>query len=161
MPIYIIDGNNLMGRKRNRFELLDMLADFVEAKKVKLQVVFDGRPEPNHPEGSNYHGVKIFYSSKEQDADQKIRKMVEKASNPKSFLVVTSDGSLASYIKLCGVKHMHSAEFLALLIGEKSKQKLKEKDQKPPVKGEMNEWLRYFGFRPDEANQDYQDPDED
>lgn len=159
MPVYIVDGNNLMGRKRTRLELLDMLADFVEIKKVKLQVVFDGAPEPNYPESSVYHGVKISYSSKGQDADKKIRRILEKHSNPKDTVIVTSDNSLASYARVLSVKHMFSAEFLNLLEEYKSKQKSKE--QKPALKGEMNEWLRYFGFKPNEANLDYQDPDED
>ncbi len=150
-----------MGRKRSRRELLEMLADFVEAKKARVQVVFDGAPELHYPEGSAYHGVKISYSSKGQEADQKIRKMVEKATNPREIVIVTSDRSLASYTKVCSAKHMHSAEFLDLLAEEKAKQKAKKKEEKPAVKGELNEWLRYFGFRPNEANQDYQDPDED
>lgn len=161
MPSYIIDGNNLMGRKRTRRELLDMLADFVELKKVKVQVVFDGAPEPHYPEGSAYHGVKISYSSKGQDADSKIRKIVEKATNPREIVIVTSDRSLASYTKVCTAKHMQSAEFLDLLAEEKAKQKNQKKEEKPPVKGELNQWLRYFGFKPNEATQDYQDPDED
>ncbi|MBI4853648.1 MAG: NYN domain-containing protein [Acidobacteria bacterium] len=159
MPSYIIDGNNLMGRKRTRLELLEMLADFLEIKKVKLHVVFDGAPEPNYPEGATYHGVKISYSSRGQDADKKIRRLVEKAPNPREVIIVTSDRSLANYAKICSAKHMYSTEFLSLLAEEKSKHKTKE--EKPAIKGEMNEWLRYFGFRPNEANLDYQDPDED
>jgi predicted RNA-binding protein with PIN domain len=150
-----------MGRKRSRLELLEMLADFVETKKARVHVVFDGAPEPHYPEGSTYHGVKISYSPKGQDADQKIRKIVQKTSNPKEIVIVTSDRSLASYTKVCSAKHMYSVEFLDLLAEEKIKQRAKKKEEKPPVKGELNEWLRYFGFKPNEANQDYQDLDDD
>src|SRR5690349_5398805 len=108
-----------MGRKRNRLELLEMLADFVEAKKVSLHVVFDGAPEPNYPEGAVYHGVKISYSSKGQDADQKIRRLIEKNTNPKEIVLVTSDQSLASFTKVRNAKHMYSAEFLSILAEEK------------------------------------------
>ena len=161
MAVYIIDGNNLMGRKRSRLELLAMLADFARSKGIRVQVVFDGAPEPNYPEGSAYKGVKISYSQRGKDADSKIRKIIGKATNPEQLVIVTSDRSLATHVKLCSVRHMHSAEFLDLLAEAKEKQIAKKQQEKPPIKGELNEWLRYFGYKPNEANQDYQDTDEE
>lgn len=149
---YIVDGNNLMGRKRSRDELLKMLADFVELKKVRLQVVFDGAPDKHHPEGSSYHGVKISYSAKGKDADSKIRKIVEASPTPKNLVIVTSDNSLASYARVCQAQHLRAVEFLNLLSEAKQAHNAQQKDEKPVVKGELNEWLRYFGFEPHEAN---------
>jgi len=152
--LYLIDGNNVMGRKRTRQELLSLLASFVYHKKAKVHVIFDGAPDPHHPEGSAYHGVKISYSQRGKDADSKIRNFVEKTSNPRQLTVVTSDRSLASYSKIHSVKHLGSAEFLALIAEIKQKEKLQKQDNKPQVKGELKEWLRYFGFEPHEADQD-------
>ncbi len=149
---YIVDGNNLMGRKRSRQELLNLLAEFVELKKARLQVVFDGAPDKHYPENSYYQGVKISYSARGKDADTKIRKILETSANPKNLVIVTSDNDLASYARTCQAQHLKAAEFLTLLSEAKEKQISEQQNTKPLVKGELNEWLRYFGFEPHEAN---------
>jgi predicted RNA-binding protein with PIN domain len=129
------------------------LARLARTKKLRLNVVFDGAPDPQFPDESNYRGVRIFYSRPGSDADTRIIEMVEAERNKKSLVVVTSDGKLISRVRACGARVMRSGEFRRMLgeIGEISTgQEPDAPDAKPNVKpsvkdDEMNEWLRYFG----------------
>src|SRR5262245_65888126 len=87
------------------------LARLGEAKKLRLNVVFDGAPDPQFPDGSSYLGVRIFYSRYGSDADARIIEMVEAERNKKSLVVVTSDGKLTSRVRACGARVMRSGEF--------------------------------------------------
>jgi predicted RNA-binding protein with PIN domain len=163
--VYIIDGNNVIGgrvgwhrdKAGSRRVLLQDLARLARTKKLRLNVVFDGAPDPQFPDGTTYHGVRIFYSRPGSDADTRIIEMVEAERNKKSLVVVTSDGKLTSRVRACGARVMRSGEFRRMLdeAGRKSPdQEPDTPDVKPNVdqnvnkrvdSDEMNEWLRYFG----------------
>ncbi|MBO0859732.1 MAG: NYN domain-containing protein [Chloracidobacterium sp.] len=162
--MYIIDGNNVIGgrvgwhrdKPGSRRILMQELARLAVVKKLRLNVVFDGAPDPQFPDGSIYRGVRVFYSRPGSDADERIIEMVEVERNKKSLVVVTSDRKLTSRVRACGARVMRSGEFRQALneVVEKSPgqesdtQNLKDKDiVKDRVKqdDEMNEWLRYFG----------------
>jgi predicted RNA-binding protein with PIN domain len=153
MP-YLIDGNNLMGRRRTRIETLRMLADFAKALGAKVTVVFDGEPECNYPDGSVFRGVKIFYSRRGSNADARIRRMVADQRNKREFILVTSDRSLASEAASLGARHINVPEFLSIYDKAINKIGDKETDAKPVLRGELNDWLRYFGCEPQEADAD-------
>jgi predicted RNA-binding protein with PIN domain len=138
---------------------MEDLARLARMKKLRLNVVFDGAPDPQFPDGSSYRGVRVFYSRPGSDADARIIEMVEAERNKKSLVVVTSDGKLTSRVRACGARVMRSGEFRKALdqtpdeIVEKSPGR---KPDLPNVKpnmdmddddkdDEMNEWLRYFG----------------
>lgn len=128
------------------------LTRLARTKKLRLNVIFDGAPDPQFPDGSNYRGVRIFYSRPGSDADARIIEMVEAERNKKSLVVVTSDGKLTSRVRACGARVMRSGEFRRMLdeIAEASDQEPDTPNAKPNVTpnvkdDEMNEWLRYFG----------------
>jgi len=123
-------------------------------KKLRLNVVFDGAPDPQFPDGSSYRGVRVFYSRPGSDADARIIEMVEAERNKKSLVVVTSDGKLTSRVRACGARVMRSGEFRQAL--DQAPEEVVERSpgrepDTPNVKpnmvkdDEMNEWLRYFG----------------
>jgi uncharacterized protein len=163
--VYIIDGNNVIGgrvgwhrdKAGSRRVLMQDLARLARTKKLRLNVVFDGAPDPQFPDGTIYRGVRIFYSRPGSDADTRIIEMVEAERNKKSLVVVTSDGKLISRVRACGARVMRSGEFHQMLneAGRKfSDQEPDTPDVKPNVDqnvdqnvsgDEMNEWLRYFG----------------
>jgi uncharacterized protein len=134
------------------------LARLAKAKKLRLNVVFDGAPDPQFPDGSSYRGVRIFYSRPGSDADARIIEMAEAERNKKSLVVVTSDGKLTSRVRACGARVMRSGEFRRMLdeilehspdqepdtpnIKPNAKPNVKDNEMKD---NEMNEWLRYFG----------------
>jgi uncharacterized protein len=146
--MYLIDGNNVIGQRvgwhrdkpGSRRRLLEDLARFLGLKKNRVAVVFDGAPDESFPDGSSYCGVKIYYARHKSNADNRIIEMVEAEKNRKGLIVVTSDGKLASYVRLCGVAVMRSGEFRRMLEADSSAQK------QPPIQvGNLDEWLRYFG----------------
>ena len=148
------------------------LARLGEAKKLRLNVVFDGAPDPQFPDGSSYRGVRIFYSRYGSDADARIIEMVEAERNKKSLVVVTSDGKLISRVRACGARVMRSGAFRHMLdqipdktpdrvpdgVLDRTQGKSVEPVGKAPDQGpdtldtgpnvnddEIKEWLRYFG----------------
>jgi len=151
--VYIIDGNNVIGgrvgwhrdKPGSRRLLLHDLALLAGAKKLRLNVVFDGAPDPQFPDGSSYRGVRIFYARVGSDADSRVVEMVEAERNKKSLVVVTSDGKLTSRVRACGARVMRSGEFRRML-DEAVKNAPDQEPDTPNIKNdEMNEWLQYFG----------------
>ncbi len=148
--MYIIDGNNVIGgrvgwhrdKPGSRRTLMEDLARLARTKRLRLNVVFDGAPDPQFPDGSSYRGVRVFYSRRGSDADARIVEMVEAERNKKSLIVVTSDGHLASRVRACGARVMRSGEFREALDAAPSA----PADEENGIDDdEMKEWLRYFG----------------
>jgi predicted RNA-binding protein with PIN domain len=118
------------------------LAQLARTKKLRMNVVFDGAPDPQFPDGSSYRGVGIFYSRRGSDADARIIEMVEAHRNKKSLVVVTSDGKLTSRVRACGARVMRSGEFRELLDAAWRG----APDEETGIKDdEMKKWMRYFG----------------
>jgi len=151
--VYVIDGNNVIGgrvgwhrdKPGSRRLLLHDLARLARAKKLRLNVVFDGAPDPQFPDGSSYRGVRIFYARLGSDADSRIVEMVEDERNKKSLVVVTSDRKLTSRVRASGARVMRSGEFRRML-DEIAENTTDQEADTPKIKDdEMSEWLRYFG----------------
>ncbi|MGH9756044.1 MAG: NYN domain-containing protein [Blastocatellia bacterium] len=155
--MYIIDGNNVIGgrvgwhrdKPGSRRRLMQDLARLARTKKLRLNVVFDGAPDPQFPDGSSYRGVGIFYSRLGSDADARIIEMVEAERNKKSLVVVTSDRKLASRVRVCGARVMRSGKFREILDALARGAPYEETEIKD---GEMGEWLRYFGVEEESDN---------
>jgi predicted RNA-binding protein with PIN domain len=143
--LYLIDGNNVMGRKRTRRELLALLADFAAARKTRVQVIFDGAPEAGFPEGSAYKGVKIGYSRMGADADARIKKIVENSRNARELIVVTSDRALAGRARANGARHVSVSDFLALIEEALRMRAERSQLEKPEADNDVDEWLQLFG----------------
>ena len=151
--MYVIDGNNVIGgrvgwhrdKPGSRRLLLHDLARLARAKKLRLNVVFDGAPDPQFPDGSSYRGVRIFYARLGSDADSRVVEMVEAERNKKSLVVVTSDRKSTSRVRASGARVMRSGEFRRML-DEIAENATDQEADTPKIKDdEMSEWLRYFG----------------
>jgi predicted RNA-binding protein with PIN domain len=151
--VYVIDGNNVIGgrvgwhrdKPGSRRLLLHDLARLARVKKLRLNVVFDGAPDPQFPDGSSYRGVRIFYARLGSDADSRIVEMVEAERNKKSLVVVTSDRKLTSRVRASGARVVRSGEFRQILDETAEKATDQEADTPKIKDDEMSEWLRYFG----------------
>jgi predicted RNA-binding protein with PIN domain len=151
--VYVIDGNNVIGgrvgwhrdKPGSRRLLLHDLARLARAKKLRLNVVFDGAPDPQFPDGSSYRGVRIFYARLGSDADSRVVEMVEAERNKKSLVVVTSDRKLTSRVRASGARVMRSGEFRRMLDEIAENTSDQEADMPKIKDDEMSEWLRYFG----------------
>ena len=151
--MYVIDGNNVIGgrvgwhrdKPGSRRLLLHDLARLARVKKLRLNVVFDGAPDPQFPDGSSYRGVRIFYARLGSDADSRVVEMVEAERNKKSLVVVTSDRKLTSRVRASGARVMRSGEFRRML-DEIAENATDQEADTPKIKDdEISEWLRYFG----------------
>jgi predicted RNA-binding protein with PIN domain len=157
--MYLIDGNNVIGQRvgwhrdkeGSRRQLMQDLARLARVKKLRLTAVFDGAPDPGFPDGASYRGVKIFYARAGSDADHRIVEIVEAERNRKNLVVVTSDGKLASRVRVCGVRVMRSGEFRRMMDETADAAPNEAEPNVPNVKvDELDQWLRYFGVDEDE-----------
>lgn len=156
MP-YLIDGNNLMGRPRDRSarrRVLAELADFARAKRARLTVVFDGAPEEHFPDGSRYRGVCIHYARRGSNADERIKGLVEASRERRTLWVVTSDRALGDYVRACGARLLRSEEFRerieSVLSASISRQNGAVDGKVEPE--DLPKWMRYFGAAPEDYN---------
>ena len=153
---YLIDGNNVMGQRVGwhrdkpaaRRTLLDELAGFARARRVKLEVVFDGAPEAHFADGASYRGtVRVFYAARGSNADERIKSFVEASRERRTLVVVTSDRALAEYVRRCGAQVVRAGEFRRVLDEVKVETEQATRGEVEPGVGaaDMNEWMRYFG----------------
>ncbi len=159
--MYLIDGNNVIGgrvgwhrdKEGSRRQLLQDLARLARARKLRLTVVFDGAPDNAFPDGASYRGVKVFYARRGSDADARIVEMVEAERNKKNLVVVTSDGKLASRVRVCGVRVVRAGEFRQMLDEASNERGDEQEAGGPSVKEEeVSQWLRYFGASEEDEN---------
>lgn len=156
--MYLIDGNNVIGRRGKGYEdwfhdkpgarrqFLKDLARLARVKKLRLTVVFDGAPDPSFPDGASYRGVKVFYARQGSDADTRIVEMAEAERNKKNLTIVTSDRKLSDRVRVCGVQVMRAGEFQQLLDeAAASALSSPNPDTASVKKEEMEDWMRYFG----------------
>ena len=129
---------------QNRKSLLEETARFAAAKKVRVSVVFDGAPEANFPDNSSYKGVKIFYSARSSNADERIKAFVEKSKERRTLFVVTDDRQLSDYVRRCGAPVIRCRDFREQINAFTESQFVSEKDE--AIKSdELAAWMRYFG----------------
>ena len=153
--MYLVDGNNVMAQRvgwhrdkpKARRRLMDELARFAQVRQVRVTVVFDGAPEKFFRDGASYRGVRLFYSERGSNADERIKQLVEQSRERRTLIVVTSDRALSDYVRRCGARVMRSGEFRKRI--EESAASNSNSDE-PAVEGELNEWMRYFGVSPED-----------
>lgn len=129
---------------RTRRDLLETVARFAAAKRVKISVVFDGAEENFFPDGASYKGVKIFYSRFGSDADARIKNLVENSKEKRTLIVVTSDRALGDYCRRVAAQVVRAQDF-RLKLEEAHADDL-ERTRADGVKSEdLADWMRYFG----------------
>ena len=154
---FVVDGNNVMGqtpgwhrdKSKSRRALLEKLAAFARAKKSRVTVVFDGRPDSAVPEGSSFHGVKVLYADRGSDADTRIERIVETSTDPRGLTIITSDRHLAFLVRARGAVVIRSGEFRSLIERVLGSMPDAEDGERFEA-GDVDSWLRYFGSLPDD-----------
>jgi len=115
MRHFIIDGNNLIGKipsikskdkNAEREKLAYILERYFFNKKVKVSLHFDGHK--NLP--IKVSGIKIFYSEN-QTADDLIKNEIERTSNRKNIILVSSDNNLKEFARVCSCEVKSSDDF--------------------------------------------------
>ncbi len=118
---YIIDGYNvvkqvsfLTGKKLRTGR--EGLAKFIEryrpqgSKRNEVTIVFDGKAEVVSPKMKT--DIRVIFS-KGESADDVIKRIIEKASNPSRYVVVSDDKEVAFYCRSIGAKWLGVKDFIA------------------------------------------------
>lgn len=115
---YILDGNNLIGKIKSlwelqksdkqlsRVKLVKLLDQYFAPKKYLVSLHFDGYENDAIPTGK----LKIYYS-KNDSADNKIKKEIDSTGVKKTIAVVSSDHTVQNYAKVNSCKVLSSEEF--------------------------------------------------
>ncbi len=118
MVLYLIDGNNLIGKiktlkKRDvtREKLAYMIEKHFLGKNNNAVLFYDGFMK----EAIRVEGVDIVYSDK-STADEKIKDRIEREKNPRVITVVTSDFNLQEFAKVCRCDVVSSEDFVHMLF---------------------------------------------
>ncbi|MFA5144392.1 MAG: NYN domain-containing protein [Candidatus Omnitrophota bacterium] len=148
---YIIDGYNIINHSlfiQHAFKKTDPAADcsikdpgaalseFIRANRLcgsqknKVTLVFDGYPDSSS-RVSGESDINIVFS-REETADEWIKKIVEGAVNPKNIVVVSNDREIVFSVKSSGAKVSNIQDFISR--GEKPA----NPRRKEPVKVELN-----------------------
>lgn len=141
MTIYLIDGNNLLGKIKKynittREKIAYTLDRFFAYKKIDVTLFFDGFAK----EPIKTNKINIIYSDN-QTADEVIKIKIEQALNPKLITVITSDFNLSQFANKCCCKTLTSESFASELF------KTKSDDELDKIKNINNEELKkLFGL---------------
>ena len=128
-PHLLIDGYNYIGRtslagmfgpsdpETARDYLLNQLVEYRKEKAAKITVVFDAYAGVHLLRSrTNYKGIEVIYSGRDETADDVIRQMIK--SQPAGLVVVSSDRALIDEAKRHGVVFMVPGRLEAALSGE-------------------------------------------
>lgn len=161
---FLIDGYNLMHQFPQwqkliqndltlaRERLLALLCRFVQTKRVRVTVIFDGQEGKNS--NTHFHGIQILFSKPPQKADDLLKKYIAKYERRKEWTVVTSDREIVHYAKACGVSVESSKHFAQSLIYKESPHvDAKYGDPPPLTEKEIAQWLELFEKRHSSKNE--------
>lgn len=102
----------------------DTRGDFTE-----LHVVFDGDSSVNWQDNRTVRGVQVTYTRTKEDADDRIRRMLEVSPPSRKCVVVTDDNELAAAVRSrCGGL-MSATEFANVLVKHGRSARVEPKDE--------------------------------
>jgi uncharacterized protein len=97
--------------------LLDQLAEYKRERGAKVTVVFDAYAGIHLQRSrTNYKGVEVIYSGRDETADDVIREIVRK--RPSGLVVVSSDRALIDEAKKHGITFITPVRLETSLAGE-------------------------------------------
>jgi len=117
---YILDGYNIIRQSDflSKAQLKDSrhaLISFINERKPcgssnnKVTVVFDGRSDVFYAQEKGT--IEVLFSRNES-ADEHIKKMVEALVNPRQSVVVSDDRDICLYVRSLGARVMSVSEFI-------------------------------------------------
>lgn len=156
---YLIDGNNLIGYlwpsrlrdPKSKYILISQLLIFKRLKKTKIYLIFDGPPLPDMEiDKLQKKSLTVIFPALEENADQVIKRIIEKQTYLRRFFVVSSDREIRRFTKAKGAKSIDSREFRRLLKTSlkeyrKSLEMKKEEIILSPL--EVDQWREIFERR--------------
>jgi len=161
----VIDGYNLMhaaGLARERYAQGDLercrtrLLSLVRHGLTKDQrantlVVFDGKNVEAYDEAEfKYHGIRVFFSRTNEEADDVIEELITSHSFPKQLRIISSDHRLHKAGRVRRAEVTDSEEFLRQLERTTRRRRDQPEDQgipqpEKPFSGDAEAWMEEFG----------------
>lgn len=163
---FLIDGYNLMfaqGLLGQRFgpdrfrkvrtRFLNELADALGAVDAHLTtVVFDAAAPPeDRPHEMTHKGIQVLFAIDDENADERIERLIAEHTAPRSLTVVSSDNRIRQAASRRRAKALTADEFLASL-DERKRSRLappaaaaEPRRDAPLSAAETEYWLRQFG----------------
>ena len=112
-------------------------------------MVFDGHPLRDDMAQQALGPLTIRVSPPGGDADTVIRELIERAENPRDWIVVTSDKALYSYVKTLGATVLRAHEWNQLerrvAPGRPREHAGGSAGEKPERETDVEGWLKKFG----------------
>lgn len=124
-PHLVIDAYNYIMRtslagadlETSRDMFLDQLVEYRVQKAIRITAVFDAARGIHLARSrTNYKGIEVIYSGRNESADDVILEMIR--SRPAGLVVVSSDRALIDEAKRCGVSFMVPTRLEGALHGE-------------------------------------------
>lgn len=124
---YLIDGYNVINHIRlahlrgNKDNPQKALVEFIITKRLcgsiknMITVVFDGFPKAGTLK-TDFFGVSVVFS-REESADELIKRMLEKASRPRTVVVVSDDKEIRFFARMAGANVRSVTEFTGAEAG--------------------------------------------
>ncbi|UCH85496.1 MAG: NYN domain-containing protein [Candidatus Latescibacterota bacterium] len=154
----IVDGYNVIyaddrlrrfaikNMERARKEFVGLLRSYVEAKRIQVTVVFDGRGSLADADAVIPGKLQVVYSPRGQTADDLIISTVRGAANPQSYLVVTSDRThIIPVVRGLGCQVLGARRFLERIASAEPDDP-RPADEKPdPISDDTDYWMDKFG----------------
>ncbi len=153
----IVDGYNVIhadeslkrmaarGLEDARGALVARLRDYLAERSVSITVVFDGAGRLTDVDVAVPGRLQLLFTAGGQTADEMILRMLEESSNPREYIVVTSDMTdIGRNARAMGACVVRSGEFLARIRpkrGRSGSDGGSERDSMPDV----DFWLGQFG----------------
>lgn len=146
---YIIDGNNLIGKipeiyniqksdkQLSRVKLVRIIDPFFNNKKIEVSLHFDGYANTSIPSSN----IKIYYSNNVA-ADLKIREEIDNTHSTRTTVIVSSDHEVQNYAKVNSCKVVSSEKF-AKQLNQKNN-KINEEDIQKSISND--EIKKIFGL---------------
>lgn len=136
----IVDGDNLLGtwpgRTRSDEEKRALVREvdrLVRSERRRVVVAFDGSP----PAGLAF-GPDVLFSGRGRSADAAILAFLRGEADPRGWVLVTGDRSLADRARWLGASVEPPTSFRERLTRPRD-------DGKPAAPGDVSYWLEVFG----------------
>ncbi len=153
----IIDGYNVIHAdgelkrcaqkdlNRSRVELIKRLKTYLQNKAVRMTLVFDGRGGLTDVEMILPAKLQVMYSPVGQTADELIITSLRSASNPREYIVITSDAAdIGKEARSLGAEVVSSEDFLKRIGYDRRQAETESKEKPAPNEDDTAFWLRVF-----------------
>jgi predicted RNA-binding protein with PIN domain len=154
MQRIIVDGYNVIyadvrlkrtarnDLRKARRELIRLLAQYLERKSLQVTVVFDGRGGLTDVDVEIPGKLQVLYSCAGQTADELIIEILQSSSNPRQYIVATSDmADIGRSANAMGAEVLDARAFLARIEAKTPKSEYESGDE---TVEDVDYWLERF-----------------